>query len=140
MKQIGYLKHKILINSFFLLTLILITPLVFCMDKNDNIMEKNVPLNLTRESAKVIAEQVLAKEQPKHEWMIVDHLTVEKEFGWVFDYTTKQYWKTKNPKFIVPGNGPLIIDRKSGAHLFLPTAIPPAKAIEEYEKATHKMR
>lgn len=87
----------------------------------------------TREMAKQIAEQKIHELNPDADFVIVDDQTVEREFGWAFQYTTRKFVETRDPQFIIPGNGPVIVMRADGKVHFLSTSVPPAKGIEEFE-------
>ena len=69
------------------------------------------------------------------ELVIKDNETIEKSFGWVFFYDSKDFVETKDPKFIIAGNAPIIIDRKSGAIYETGTARSVDFYIEQFERA-----
>ena len=52
-------------------------------------------------------------QNPNIKLMVLDDLTREYEFGWVFFYNTEKFIKTGNNEYALAGNAPLIIDRKS---------------------------
>ena len=93
---------------------------------------------ITKEQAAEVARKLVANLKPGTEFVILDDKTVEKDFGWVFFYTTKRYVETKDRKYLLPGNAPLVVDRKDGSTHFLSTSAPPARAIDEYEKVWKK--
>ena len=51
---------------------------------------------------------------PEIELKIVEDLTQEHEFGWVFFYNSKKYLESGDFRNALAGNAPLIIDRNSG--------------------------
>lgn len=69
---------------------------------------------------------------------IYDHLTIEKDFGWIF------YWQRKNANmenintFIV-GNGPIIIEKKTLNMYGMMTAYSVEKNIEIYLENKNKL-
>lgn len=89
---------------------------------------------ITKQQATEIARKTIADLKSGTEFVILEDKTVEKDFGWVFIYTPKKFMETKDRKYLVPGNGPLVVNRSDGSTRFLSTAAPPAKAIEEYER------
>src|SRR6267154_429592 len=92
------------------------------------------PKALTKEQSFEIAKKTLASLPHGDEYAIIEDDTIERPFGWVFRYDTKKYLETKDPKYIRPGNGPLVVERVGGTTAFLPTSLPPRKAIEEFER------
>lgn len=89
---------------------------------------------ISKERALEIARAEIATLKPGTEFVILSDKTLERTFGWVFFYTTQQYRQTGNPSFAVPGAGPLIVLRADGSTQFLSTSVPPAVAVEEFEK------
>lgn len=80
-----------------------------------------------------IAEQALATTAPSHHFVILADQTVQRDFGWVFFYAPQRYLQTRDPKDLVPGNGPLVVYR-SGRTEYLPTSVPAPAAITELER------
>ena len=66
--------------------------------------------------------------------MVLEEQTVEKDYGWIFQFTTRRYLETSDPGALVPGTGPLVVEKEGGATAFLATSVCPEKAIEEYER------
>jgi Immunity protein 35 len=94
--------------------------------------QPSVPI--TKPQALEIAQRTISAMQPRHNFVILEKKTVERDFGWVFFYTTKEYLETQDPKYLVPGNSPLVVNRMDGSTQFLSTSTSPAHAIDEYEK------
>ncbi|MCX7428310.1 MAG: YrhB domain-containing protein [Planctomycetia bacterium] len=90
--------------------------------------------SLTKQQALEIAKKTLAELPNGDEYVIQEADTVERPFGWVFFYNTRKYIETKDPGYIRPGNGPLVVERSGGATTFLTTSVPPHTAIAEFEK------
>lgn len=63
---------------------------------------------------------------------ILDEITIEKEFGWVFFYQSYAYVKTENNP--LAGNAPLIIDKEYNILMETGTAEMIEFYIELYEK------
>ena len=67
------------------------------------------------------------------ELIVVDEATIEKDYGWVFFYTSRRFLETGDICYMVAGNGPIIVDRQNGTMIQLGTALPVKEYIEEYE-------
>lgn len=89
------------------------------------------PLNL--ESATAKAKQELANLKSKHDFVLEEGKTQERIFGWVFFYAPRKYLETRDSRLLVPGTGPLVIE-KNGEVSFLSTAGPPERIIKAWEK------
>lgn len=89
--------------------------------------------NVSKDQALVIAQKVLA-EDTTHDLVILKDKTVERPFGWVFFYALRQYAETGDKQYILPGTAPLVVLRANGSTEYLPTSIPPSRAIEIFEK------
>lgn len=99
---------------------------------------KQLKHTMTKQQAKEIAVKAISNLKPGTEFVVLDDKTVEKDFGWVFFYSPTKYLETKDPKYLTPGNSPIIVDRADGATHFLPTSVPPPRAIEIYEQHWHE--
>ncbi len=95
---------------------------------------------ITKDRALEIARRTIATLKPGTELVILEDKTVEKDFGWVFFYTTKKYLQSHNPSDLLPGNSPLVVERADGSTHFLSTSLPPNRAIEEYESSWRKKK
>jgi hypothetical protein len=70
--------------------------------------------------AKNIAIEKLKEIQDKSkvELMIMEDLTIEFEYGWMFFYQSTEYIRTKNPGAMIGGNAPIIVDKyNSSVHV-----------------------
>ena len=66
-----------------------------------------------------------------HDFIVMNDKTKEYEFGWVFFYAPRRAIEERNKNFMVPGAGPIAVNRDG--HLYeLGTSVPPAQAIETY--------
>jgi hypothetical protein len=63
---------------------------------------------------------------------------VEEAFGWVFFYTSQKFMETQDLKDLLPGKGPAIVERESGAVQFLGTEKRPEIFIREYQERWNK--
>jgi Immunity protein 35 len=95
---------------------------------------------ISKEHALDIARKKIATLKPGTELVILEEKTVEKDFGWVFFYTTKKYLQSHNPGDLLPGNSPLVVERADGSTHFLSTSLPPNRAIDEYESVWRKRK
>jgi hypothetical protein len=67
------------------------------------------------------------------ELIVVDEATIEKDYGWVFFYTSRRFIETGDICYVVAGNGPILVDRQNGTLIQLGTALPVEEYIEQYE-------
>jgi hypothetical protein len=89
---------------------------------------------ISPERALAIARESIANLAPGIEFVILEDETLEKDYGWVFRFTTRRYLDTSDPNALVPGSGPLVVEKEGGATAFLATSVCPERAIEEYER------
>jgi len=94
----------------------------------------NISHSVNREQATKIAREIIQQLDPRHDFVIEEDKTLERNFGWVFFYSPRQYILTHDRNYLVPGNGPLVVYRATGKQEFLSTSLPPEKAIEVLEK------
>ena len=92
---------------------------------------------LTREEAKELVYARINAHDPHTdrsvELAIIDDETIEKEYGWVFFYQTKEYLKTGNIIDALAGNAPYIVNKYTGELIETGTANPVEEYIAEYE-------
>jgi Immunity protein 35 len=71
---------------------------------------------LTFQEARQIAQAEISKHKfsDDNSLIIVDEEIIEKEYAWIFPYTSKKYWETKDILYAVGGNGPLFISKLDG--------------------------
>ncbi|MDX2086317.1 MAG: YrhB domain-containing protein [Kofleriaceae bacterium] len=72
---------------------------------------------LTHDEARFIAESHL-RATSTHDVVIVDRHTIERRWGWVFFYNTRQFVETGDRDHGLIGNAPLFVDRVDG-HLWI---------------------
>lgn len=92
------------------------------------------PSGLSQKEATDIAKRKLHELGDKHDWVLLEKKTLEKEFGWIFFYDSKTHMDTGNSDDKVPGTAPFIVERKAGKVFMLPSSMPPAAAIRSFEK------
>ena len=66
--------------------------------------------------------------------VILDDMTIEKDWGWVFFYQSARYLNTKDFSDMLFGNAPYIVNRYTGELRITGTAHPVEYYIEDYEK------
>lgn len=71
------------------------------------------------------------------ELVICDSETIERDFGWVFIYTSKRFLETGDYRHIPFGNAPIIVDRSDGTLHPTGTNRPVEEYIRAYEYSKH---
>lgn len=93
---------------------------------------------LTKEEAKQLVYERINAADPYEtntiELAIIDNETIEKEYGWVFFYQTKEYLKTGDIGDLLLGNAPYIVNKYTGEVVATGTAYPIEDYIAEYEE------
>lgn len=89
---------------------------------------------ITREQSFEIAAKAIAELRASVELVVLEEKTLEREFGWVFFYTAKRYLETGDRRHLLPGNGPLVVEKETGAVHFLSSSAPPGRVVEEFER------
>lgn len=98
------------------------------------------PSVIDRDQAIKIAEKALLALGAERDFMIKEDKIVERDFGWVFFYAPRRYLTTRDRKYLIPGNGPLVVYRSTGSTEFLGTSRPPNVAIEILEERLRENR
>jgi hypothetical protein len=65
--------------------------------------------------------------------VIVESATIERAFGWVFFYQSREYLKSGSIRHALAGNAPLIVDRLTGDIVATGTTHPIEHYLAEYE-------
>ncbi|THB79904.1 MAG: hypothetical protein D3926_09820 [Desulfobacteraceae bacterium] len=81
-----------------------------------------------------IIKEVDAIERDDDELIIIESETIEKEWGWVFFYSSKKWVETNDFQYAVAGNAPYIVLRHSGKILETGTAYPIDHYITRFEE------
>ena len=58
---------------------------------------------------------------------------IEKPYGWVFFYTCQKYLETRDFRYLLAGNGPIIFDHRTEKLYQLGTVSPPDDQIRRWE-------
>ena len=70
---------------------------------------------LTVSEAQAIVENAISALMPDdEEWVIVDDYTIEKPWGWVFFYNSREFVSTGDPQYQLIGNAPYIVNKATG--------------------------
>ena len=89
---------------------------------------------LTREQAAEAVTQALDRRIGSVPVALVDEETIERPLCWVFFYNSKQFLETGIFEHRLAGNGPVIVNKKTGDVEFFGTFRSPLFFVEEYEK------
>ena len=66
--------------------------------------------------------------------VVIGECTIERDWDWVFFYTSDRYLKTRDIRYALPGNAPYIVNRHTGEVRVMGTAQPIEYSIAEYER------
>lgn len=66
--------------------------------------------------------------------VVIGECTIERDWGWVFFYTSDRYLKTRDIRYALAGNAPYIVNRHTGEVRVMGTAQPIEYYIAEYER------
>ena len=69
---------------------------------------------------------------PNDELIIVDSL--DKEYGWIFFYDSRQYLESHDKQYAIAGNAPVAVEKSDGSLHFLNTVQSVEEMIADYEK------
>lgn len=92
---------------------------------------------MTFEQAKKTVTDRLATDKfslPNDSLIIVDDLTIEKPYAWIFTYTSKLWYETNDNKNAIAGNAPIIVDKQTGKQTSYSTAYNIDSIIDKYEE------
>jgi hypothetical protein len=95
---------------------------------------------ITYEEARRIALEH-ANQGPKaegDEFIVLDALTIAKDYGWIFSTTSKRFHQTGDPRDAIVGQGPLVVEKEGGRVVALGSAHPIDERIREYEARREK--
>jgi len=87
------------------------------------------------EATTIVLEQIKRLESPGVPFAINEVATIEKPFGWVFFYNSRRFLETRDELSQLAGNGPIIVNRTTGAVVLGRSNKPVQTFIEEYERS-----
>jgi len=93
-------------------------------------------MGITRSDARQLAlNYVKDHEQASGlELVLLDHFTIERNFGWVFFYDSKRHSETGNLSYALAGNAPIVVTRADGRVHVTGTAQPLEQYLEKFNK------
>jgi hypothetical protein len=97
----------------------------------DEDLSKPMPIATIDEATRV-AQTEVGRLSTEYKFQLIPDATHEYYFGWSFAYAPEAYIKSGNVNDLVPGNGPLVVER-SGEVRFLTSSVPPDIALAEFE-------
>lgn len=56
-------------------------------------------------------------QEPDNELCLVLEETIEKPYGWIFFYNSKQFLEKHDFDYAIAGNAPILVDRNGSIHL-----------------------
>jgi Immunity protein 35 len=65
--------------------------------------------------------------------VVVDEDTWEKPYGWIFFYCTKKWWETRDIRYLIAGNGPVVFEKNTQKIYQLGTAGGPVEQVHNWE-------
>jgi hypothetical protein len=68
------------------------------------------------------------------ELVVIEEETIERPYGWVFVYNSRQYLETGQFRYMLAGNGPIVVERADGSMHQLGTALPMEESMRLYEE------
>jgi hypothetical protein len=74
---------------------------------------------IDKEEAMRIAITEIAKLKDDTLFLLLEDQTEEKQSGWVFHYTTKEYHETGDEANLIPGMVPIYVNRLDGSFKFI---------------------
>lgn len=94
---------------------------------------------ISKEKAREIAAEELCG---RPEWLpeddeliIVDEVTIERPWGWVFFSTSRKWKETNDIRYAIAGNAPVIIEKTTGRLFQTGTAMAIENYIENFERS-----
>jgi hypothetical protein len=89
---------------------------------------------LTKAEALDLVESKLKSEiESSYDVVIVDSMTVERDFGWVFFYNSREFLETGDSRKALYGNLPILVNRHTGIHRYICFHSTLEESIAEYE-------
>jgi len=93
---------------------------------------------MTKDEARAIALTYVqdVSVEADFEAVLLDSMTMERSFGWVFFYDSKKHVETGDFQYAVAGNAPIVVTRFDGAIHVTGTALPLETYLERFESMT----
>lgn len=94
---------------------------------------------ITKQAARELVYEKVGGTSPNlpedDEIIILDEATIEKPWGWVFFYTSRKWFETKDIKYAIAGNAPIIVEKDTGKLITTGTAHSIEYYIQNYEES-----
>ena len=85
---------------------------------------------------KIVEEQInLSYNADGDELVVLEEETIQKEYGWIFFYTSRRFIETGDFNHMVVGNAPIIVNRRTRSLTWLGTAEPLENYVRRYEES-----
>lgn len=85
---------------------------------------------------KMVEEQINASYHVDgDELVVLEEETIQKEYGWIFLYTSRRLIETDDLNYMVGGNAPVVVNKRTGELTFLGTAEPLENYVRRYEQS-----
>ncbi len=89
---------------------------------------------LTKAEALDLVESKLKSEvESDLDVVVIDTLTIERDFGWAFSYNSREFLETGDPRKALYGNVPIIVNRHTGCLRYISPNPTLEESIAEYE-------
>jgi hypothetical protein len=90
---------------------------------------------MTKDEARAIALSYVSDQEPGAgcDLVLLESKTIERTFGWVFFYDSKEHAETGDLRYALAGNAPIVITRADGVVHETGTALPLEKYLEQFE-------
>ena len=91
---------------------------------------------ISKDQAKKSVEAELQRgyQIPDDTYVIIEDLTIEKPFAWIFFYNSKKYLKTGDFNDVIAGNGPVFVNKHNGVIEFCGSRKSLDELLLEYER------
>src|SRR2546423_582937 len=90
---------------------------------------------IDKAAALCVAREHLARYRTGHcELALAEDRVLERPFGWIFFYNSRQFLETGDDRHALLGNAPFIVDRRDGSVHATGTGRPLQHYIERYER------
>jgi hypothetical protein len=86
------------------------------------------------EALELVSKQLDGKSSDNVQYVVVGESTIEKPFGWIFFYQSKKFLETGIFKHRLAGNGPVFVNKMTGAIDFFGSLPPFDVILTDYEK------
>ena len=85
-------------------------------------------------SIKIVMEKFREIENPDYPFAINESETITKPYGWVYFYNSKKNFETREFRYRLAGNGPVIVNKFTSELTLCGSAKDPEEYIRDYEK------